>query len=279
MAMGAIWFLAAQVRAEWLGMVLALLIWGVLSQKMTKVAHDWRRHRGAAGDRRHVGRQPAFARGTGGAISSSEIVARGIAAVSPDLAQDLTGSDNVGFYSGTITWRETWWRAIWANSQENYTNLLIGPGYGFLLKNLVNYLKDSSDIRTPHNVFYYALGYSGWIGVVLFFSLQAACGVLLWRAYRVTGQAWGLAVWAPSCYSAFFGNVMETPAGAIPFYLTMGLIIGPTLCAWFPGAPRLSHATCSAVAYPQQAGMPGRRLSPRSYLTGLARGLDLAAIA
>ena len=28
---------------------------------------------------------------------------------------------------------------------------------------------------------------------------------------------------------AFFGNVLETPAGAIPFYLTLGLVVGPTL--------------------------------------------------
>ncbi len=186
----------------------------------------------------------------GGAISSTEIVARGVAAVSPDMARDLTGSDNVSFYSGTIKWRKMWWEAIWQNSQENYTNLLIGPGYGFPLKNLVNYLKDK-DLRTPHNVFYYALGYSGWIGVVIFFSLQIACGVLLWRTYKVTGQAWGLAVWASGLTAAFFGNVMETPAGAIPFYLTMGLFVGPALSAiGSPARQALSRRAPSSVAYP-----------------------------
>ena len=38
MTVGAICFLAAQVRAEWLGMVVATMIWGVLSRKMTRVA-------------------------------------------------------------------------------------------------------------------------------------------------------------------------------------------------------------------------------------------------
>jgi hypothetical protein len=48
----------------------------------------------------------------------------------------------------------------------------------------VRYLKDFRDLRTPHNIFYYALGYSGWLGVLLFFSLQVACGALVSRVYK-----------------------------------------------------------------------------------------------
>ena len=153
--------------------------------------------------------------------------------------------------SGTITWRQNWWKAIWQNSQENYTNLLIGPGYGFLLRNLVSYLKEVGELRTPHNVFYYALGYSGWIGVSIFFALQTACGFLLWRAYTVTGQAWGIAVWASGLVAAFFGNVMETPSGAIPFYLTIGLVVGPALAALKVPA-RQGVPRPASVPYPQQ---------------------------
>jgi O-Antigen ligase len=254
MTVGAIQFLAGQVRAEWVGMGMALLIWGVLSKKMSKVAAF-----GAAivlllavGFLLDVNIPSPQERG--GNISSQEIVARGLAAVSPALAQDVTGSANVGFYNGTITWRETWWRAIWANSQENYTNLLIGPGYGFLLKNLVNYLKTFGDIRTPHNIFYYALGYSGWIGVIIFFSLQGACGVLVWRAYKLTGQSFGVAIWASSLFTAFFGNAFETPSGAIPSYLTLGLIIGPTLAAAsYPLRQTLFHSEPYPAAYPPQS--------------------------
>jgi hypothetical protein len=229
MTIAAMMLLAGQVRAEWVGMILALLIWGTLSKKMTQV--------GMIG----VGIAILLAIGSlldieipapperGGNISSREIVARGLAAVDPALAQDLTASTNMGLYNGTITWRENWWRAIWANSQANYTNFLIGPGYGFLLKNLVSYLRDFGDLRTPHNIFYYALGYSGWVGVLFFFSLQAACGALVWRVYKITGQSFGVVIWASTLFTAFFGNAFETPAGAIPCYLTLGLIIGPTL--------------------------------------------------
>ena len=93
----------------------------------------------------------------------------------------------------------------------------------------MSYLKDFGDLRTPHNIFYYALGYSGWLGVLFFFSLQAACGALVWRVYKITGQSFGVVIWASTLFTAFFGNAFETPAGAIPCYLTLGLIIGPTL--------------------------------------------------
>jgi hypothetical protein len=229
MAVAAAMLLAGQVRAEWAGMALALLIWGILSKKMTNVAMI-----GGAmvtllaiGSVLNVNIPAPQARG--GNISSREIVARGLAAIDPALARDVTGSANVAYYDGTIIWRETWWRAIWANSRKNYTNLLIGPGYGYLLRNLVNYLKDLGDLRTPHNIFYYALGYTGWLGVFLFFSLQAACGALVWRAYKITGQSFGVVIWASTLFTAFFGNAFETPTGAIPCYLTLGLIIGPTL--------------------------------------------------
>jgi hypothetical protein len=221
--------LAAQVRAEWFGTAVAVLIWGVLSKKMTKVAMIATGIAGVLAIGALLDVNLPSVTGRGGNISSQEIVARGLAAVSPDLARDLTGSDDVSFYAGTIQWRKNWWRAIWQNSQENPTNFLIGPGYGFVLKNLVNALRQQGDVRTPHNIFYYALGYSGWIGVVIFFALQIACALMLWRVYRITGQSYGLALWAATLIAAFFGNVMETPAGAIPLYLTIGIIVGPTL--------------------------------------------------
>ncbi len=254
MTMAGIALLAAQVRAEWLGMGFALMIWGVLARKMTRVAMISAGMLAllAIGFALDVNIPSPAERG--GAISSREIVARGVSAVSPELARDLTGSENTSFYGGTIKWRQTWWRAIREHSNENYTMLLIGPGYGYLLRNLVNYLKDLGEIRTPHNVFFYALGYSGWAGVVLFFSLQATVGGLVWRVYRLTGQPFGLAFWAAALLSAFFGNVMETPSGAIPFYLTLGLIIGPTLSlVRYPVRQELFHLEPSPMTYTTEA--------------------------
>jgi hypothetical protein len=58
----------------------------------------------------------------------------------------------------------------------------------------------------------------------------------MWRAYRLTGQSFGIAAWAFALLGAFFGNVLETPAGAVPFYLTLGLVIGPTLAGFGPNS-------------------------------------------
>jgi hypothetical protein len=143
------------------------------------------------------------------------------------MAKDLTGSEDTAMYGGTIKWREMWWHAIWENSQENKTNLIIGPGYGFELRKLVTYL--NYDIRTPHNIFYFALGYTGWLGVSIFFALQISCISMLWRLYRVTGSAFGLAAYSATLFAAFFGNVLENPFGAIPVYCMMGLLVGPNL--------------------------------------------------
>ena len=78
-------------------MVLALLIWGTLSKKMTNVAIV-----GAGiaillaiGYMLDINVPAPQLRG--GNISSREIVARGLAAIDPEVAQGVTGSTYVGF--------------------------------------------------------------------------------------------------------------------------------------------------------------------------------------
>lgn len=220
--------LATQVRAEWLGFTLALLLWGLLKGKMDRVFMMGALVIAllAAGWVADV-KLPSTAE-RGGAVSSREIVARGVAAISPEAAEDYTNNRNAAFYAGTITWRTRWWHAIWESVHESIPNTLFGHGYGYPLKDLVSYLKDM-DIRTPHSVFYYALGYTGWVGVALFFGFQGVLVWLLWRAYKFTGQPIGLVFWVLTMSSAFFGNFFETPAGAISFYLFIGMMIVPGL--------------------------------------------------
>ena len=91
------------------------------------------------------------------------------------------------------------------------------------MNKLVPYLRNNDDLRTPHSVFYFALGYTGWIGVVLFFGFQAAIGFTLFRAWRFSGDAFGFSIWVSSIASALFENTYETPFGAIPQYLILGM--------------------------------------------------------
>jgi hypothetical protein len=266
MVVAAIMMLAVQVRAEWLSMFVAFSIWGILENKVKQVLTIVAMVvlLLSVGFLADVNLPSPAERG--GNISSREIVARGLSAINPELAQDYTDSKNTGFYAGTISWRTRWWSAIWSSVNESLTKRLIGNGYGFPLKDLVPYLRNT-DIRTPHNIFFFALGYTGWIGVLLFFSLQASICGMLWRVYRLTGHAYGVAVWACVLIGAFFGNSFETPVGAISYYMMMGLIIGPALCR---------NAQRGAVSPAASKAMARRTLVTQGAYAGAWRGTSVS---
>jgi hypothetical protein len=50
---------------------------------------------------------------------------------------------------------------------------------------------------------------------------------VLWRAYKVTGQTYGLIFFVYQFISALFGNNIETPQAGIVIYLIAGLALGP----------------------------------------------------
>jgi hypothetical protein len=220
-ALNAFLLLALQIRGEWLAFFLGLLLWSLLSGKMRRFFV------GAAvllvllG----VGYVTDFSipspASRGGVISTREILGRALSAIEPGTAQELT--PRAGTYSGTISWRTIWWRAIWDSVHESNERMLFGHGYGFPMSDLVPYAK-GSDIRTPHNIFFYVLGYDGWVGVALFAFFQFCLAALLWKAYRDSAQPLGIAVWAMAFSGALFGNVFETPAGAVTSYLLFGLL-------------------------------------------------------
>lgn len=248
MMVGAFMTLAIQEREEWVSAAVAFSVWGLLERKMSKVLSVV----GLVlvllliGFIADVDLPGPIERG--GRISSREIAARGLSAISPDLAKEYTPSKNIGMYAGTISWRTRWWSAIWSSVHESVPKTLIGNGYGFPLKDLVPYLK-SMDIRTPHSIFFFALGYSGWIGVLVFFSLQASILGMLWRVYKLTGKSYGLAIWISTLTAALFGNSFESPMGSIPNYIGIGLIIGPVLCGKITApAPRSSHRQTTEVS-------------------------------
>lgn len=226
--MSAIMLLAVQVRAEWISTIVSFTIWGFLERKMMKVFSIAALVVVLLGAGYVADVDIPSPAERGGAVSSREIVARGLSAISPTLAQQITDSKDTGFYAGTISWRTRWWNAIWDSVNKSLTSMAFGNGYGFPLKNLVSYLR-GMNLRTPHSIFFFALGYSGWIGVLLFFSLQTSLAAILWRVYKLTGQSFGLCLLAATITSSLFGDLFESPMGAIPYFLMMGLYIGPLL--------------------------------------------------
>jgi O-antigen ligase len=159
----------------------------------------------------------------GGEISTRDLIGRAAAPLDPDLAAQYTSFSQMD--TETTLWRTLWWAAIWEAVQDNRVLSLLGFGYGYPIGDLVPYLEGES-IQTPHNAFFYALGYTGWIGVACFALFQGELVLLLWRTYRRSGQASGVVLWVAMIAYAEFTAFFEAPYGAIPFYLLIGIILG-----------------------------------------------------
>ncbi|WP_448377795.1 hypothetical protein [Fervidobacterium sp.] len=215
--------LGVQVRGEWLALGVGLFLWALLMRRIGRLTLV-----GLvllllfsllyAGDVRIPAPEHR-----GGELSVRGVVARVLAPLNPEAAAELIGEEAYSM-AGTIRgWRIPWWAAIWEEVHRQDVSLLLGLGYGFPLWSLHYAIPEG--IRTPHNAFFYALGYGGWVGVVIFFTFLASLGTLLWRNFRLTGSpvpGLSFILWAALSSSAFFGNFFETPFGAIPFYLLTG---------------------------------------------------------
>ncbi len=217
--------IAEQIRADWLGLAIALVIWGAATKQLKRVF-------GIAGllvCLLLIGfiadiRIPAIA-GRGGEISARETIARAVSATNPEIAEEY--SSNTGFYRGTVTWRENWWANIREEVSRDISTSLFGLGYGYPIRMLGQRDMHNSSLRSPHNIFYFALAYSGAVGVALFFWLQLCVCRLLWLTYKRSGQVYGIAMYSLMLVGAFFGNFLETPAGGTMCYLIVGLAIAP----------------------------------------------------
>ena len=165
----------------------------------------------------------------GGDISVRQLTDRAVAPFRAD-ASDAKAAAGIGAESqeSTFVWRTVWWLFIWNAVHSSLNSTIWGFGYGYPLGDLAPYLAGEF-IRTPHNEFFYALGYTGWVGVILFFLMQGEILRLLWRVNRNTRDPFGVPFWvAMTAYGMFF-PLGETPYGAIPFYLILGWLVSPLL--------------------------------------------------
>jgi hypothetical protein len=165
----------------------------------------------------------------GGDISVGQLTNRALAPFQADLSSSNAAS-GIGAETeeATIAWRTVWWFLIWDSVHSNPGTTIWGFGYGYPLGDLAPYLAGEF-IRTPHNEFFYALGYTGWIGVILFFIFEGEILRLLWHVHRRTREPLGVPFWAAMMAYGMFFPVGETPYGAIPFYLITGWIAAPIL--------------------------------------------------
>jgi hypothetical protein len=130
--------------------------------------------------------------------------------------------DNLIGARGTASWRQV----IWKNAMRSLntpTKLAMGQGEATSLAGMT---PDGQDIHTPHNITIYCIYYTGWVGMFIFFLLIFA----IWNTGMHLGFAEMRALYSAVFWStllvAITGNCLETPFGAIPLYLLLGVIVG-----------------------------------------------------
>jgi hypothetical protein len=162
----------------------------------------------------------------------------------PHAAEEMT------IAAGTAEWRKQIWLGVLKSL--NTTELqLIGHGHG---ADLTQFTPGGEEIRTPHNFIIYAIFYTGAVGLAFYALLIAA---ILLRIYGIPDRnvrALAFAVVLMTCLLAAVGNVFETPMGAIPFYLLVGVMIGADYRAARPGPVVLVQSEPAVLSGPAAAG-------------------------
>jgi hypothetical protein len=217
-----------QVRGDWLGVVLAVLLWAFLDRRWKALAAAGLAGLVLAGVVAAADIRIPGAPERGGAVTPDEVFARAVAPVDPELAARF--SDEAAFFEGTAAWRQNWWDEIWASVHVDESHALFGHGYGYPLAGLADFLEGAeAPLRTPHSIFFYTLGYTGWLGVAVFGLFHLVVLRLLFLVRRLTGNPFGPMLWVLGTTAALFGNFFETPYNAVPFWFLVGVVLASLL--------------------------------------------------
>lgn len=246
-ALNAFVMLGLQIRAEWVGFLAGLAVFAWCTRRIKQVVAAVALLAALFGLMFLTNINIQSPEGRGGEISVNDIAARAVAPVSRELAAELAPARSVRQFAGTAQFRVIWWVRIWSEVHASKQTALLGFGYGYPMGDLNPYIERGYFIQTPHNDFFYALGYSGWIGVLIFSLLIAELLRLLVQSYRITGQPFGLMCFAALVVGSMFEDFFEAPMGAIPFFLIIGIALAPALRS---GAKR-------PAASPLSAPLPG----------------------
>jgi hypothetical protein len=235
--------LTLQWRIEWLALALGLCVWGLMSGRFGRVVIMGFAGLAVLGMIDLAGVELG---GRSSKVSLSSTLARVIAPIDKELAKQLSPSAEMAAH--TMDWRRMWWNGIWRSAHSEPVLAVFGHGYGFNMLLLAPEEIRYGDVehRIPHSVFYYALGYTGWVGVVLFALVQVAIFRLLWRAYRATGQPIGIVWWVAGMAMCSFEAGFDTPYRAIPLYLLWGMALAPAL-QWTGALRGASPVTASGL--------------------------------
>ncbi len=220
--------LLQQKRAEWIGFGMAVVVWTLWGKRYALLAGATAVLVAAIVVSSILGLEIGGAENRGGTVSATGVAARLVAPLDEELALRFASEEEVRSFAGTAQWRQEWWDGIWAQIHADETRTLLGNGHGFDISDL-SPNDDTEASRTPHNIFFYVLGYGGWLGIAGYGTFIAALIGMMVVTTRRTGNPFGLAFFAVCLGIGLFSNFFETPFGAIPFYAISGMAIAPAL--------------------------------------------------
>lgn len=256
--------LGLQIRGEWLGFALGLFVFACCTKRLKRI--EGVAIAGMAlvavlilmsiGD---VSFPTPEGRG-GGRISLNYLIARATAPIDRRLAETFAPLDTVHTFAANVDWRMNLWSSVWHDVNQSPSTAFFGLGYGYPMWTFVEQLRSKAPLQSTHNDFIYALGFTGWIGATLFVLLQLEIARLLFRSFRATGQPFGLMAWSALVTLSMFESFFESPFGAIPFFLLVGIAIAPAL---------LRERPVQRVTYRPYAGRFRPRLPVRPGMGGV----------
>lgn len=231
------------IRSEWMALILGLVFWAGITKNVRRMVTAGAVVVLLLGVMYVTNFAIPGPEMRGGTISVPELAARVIAPISSDVAgQFSSDSADLRMYEANALWRTVFWTEIWSTIHEESSRALFGYGYGYPLNELVPDLAGETT-RTPHNIFFYVLAYTGWVGVAIFVYFQIALARLLWKVFRVRNLGFGIVCWVSLMIFAMFTPFFEVPQGAIPFYLLVGCASSALLHA----RPRLEELRVGEV--------------------------------
>jgi len=251
--------LGMQIRTEWLAFAIGVVVWCVLTRQGMRVVQAGVVLAALLAVLYFTGIRLPSPRGRAEEdFSAKQSVDRALAPFRADVSslEAAQGSGGTDPQEATFVFRTVWWFAIWDSVHSSLQTTVLGHGYGFPLGDLVPYL-EGAFIRTPHNEFFFALGYTGWLGVALFFLFQFGVLRLLIESHRINAETFGVVLWVAMMVLGMFFPLCETPYGAIPLYLLTGWLAVPAVFAREPKLARIrASLTPSRPAGGQPQGMP-----------------------
>ncbi len=143
--------------------------------------------------------------------------------------KELVDPEGENYKVGTGHGRITWWKEIFIENAISTKSILFGKGFGYNLGQAIDYKKEGT--RGAHNALVNMFGWSGLLGMLLYFSVfSITYNILVLGKNNIKNK---ISMGYTSCnislvyligvlVSSFFDNSLNSPVTAIPLYIFLG---------------------------------------------------------